>query len=329
MALGRFGTLCGVLLAGSLAACGGGSGSASSGTGTLNLSITDAPLDGALSVVVEFTGVELQRSNGALVEIDFSSPKSIDLLQLRNGSTGALTEGESIPAGSYDWMRLKVLADQNAQNESYLVTSTGAQYPLYVPSGAQTGLKLVKGFTVAQGSVTKLLIDFDLRKSITAPTGQAPYYFLRPALRLVDQLQVGTITANVDLSALAAAQLGAGSMASSCKGGLYLFAGAAATPDDADGDTTDDGGSDPIIYEPITFDGSTTHVSVNVPFVETGSYTLAATCNSDVDAAPDSNDYVPNAASGQPGYQTMQWATADNVAVTANTTTSVALPPAP
>jgi len=42
-----------------LAACGGGAGSdpKSGGTGTLKLGITDAPVDAADAVVVQFTGV--------------------------------------------------------------------------------------------------------------------------------------------------------------------------------------------------------------------------------------------------------------------------------
>jgi hypothetical protein len=145
-------------------------------------------------------------------------------------------------------------------------------------------------------------------------------------LRVMDQLQVGKITANVDLAALTTAQLGSGASLSTCKGGLYLFSGAAATPDDADGDTSDDGGSDPVVYMPISYDGTNTSVSLTIPFVAVGSYTLAATCNFDVDAAPDANDYMPNATTGQPGFQTMKWTAIDNVSVTANTTTTVAVP---
>jgi hypothetical protein len=56
-----------------------------------------------------------------------------------------------------------------------------------------------------------------------------------------------------------------------------------------------------------------------------GSYTVAATCNFDVDVS-DTNDYIPNATAGQPGYQTMKWTTVGNVSVTANNTTTIALP---
>ena len=307
-----------------LASCGGGSSSSSSGT--LALSLTDAPIDGATSVVVAFTGIDLQSADGGVTTVTFPSTQYIDLLKLQGGATGVLTQGASVPAGKYQWLRLKVLADQNTQNESYITLTNGSQYPLYIPSGAETGLKLVNPFTVAQGSTTSLLIEFDLRKSIVAPQGQSPDYGLKPALRVIDQQQVGKITATVDLAALTAAQLGSSSSMSACSAGLYVFSGAAATPDDADGDATDDGGSDPVFYAPLTNDGVTSSVSLTIAFMAAGSYTVAATCNYNVDAAPDTNDYVPNAAANQAGYQTMKWSTVGNVAVSAGGTAAVTLP---
>jgi uncharacterized protein DUF4382 len=303
--------------------CGGDDMAASSAPGSISINLTDAPVDGASEVIVVFTGIELHQSGGTTSTIDFSTPKSIDLIKLQGGVTSALTQESAVPAGNYDWMRLKVLATKNSQGESYIKLLTGQQYPLWIPSGAETGLKLVRPFTVAQGSVTRLVVDFDLRKSITAPPGQDPNYIMRPTLRLLDQLQVGKITATVDLAALATAQLGAGSALSACKGGLYLFSGVAATPDDQDGDAAD--GADPVVYEPIAYDGVNTSVTIDLPFVEVGAYTVAATCDFDVDAA-DSNDYNPSATQGTPGFQTMKWTTVGNVSVTANGTTAVSLP---
>lgn len=307
-----------------LSACGGGSGSSSSGH--LTVGLTDAPVDGATEVVVAFTGIDLQSADGTLTSINFTATQHIDLLKLQGGATGILTQGAAVPAGDYQWLRLKVLADKDTQNESYITLSNGSQYPLYIPSGAETGLKLVSGFTVAQGGTTNVLIEFDLRKSVTAPQGQSPDYVLKPALRVINELQVGKIAANVDLAALSAAQLGSGAPVSSCSAGLYLFSGATATPDDADGDTVDDGGTDPVVYMPIPNDGVTTMVSLTIPFVATGAYTVAATCNFNIDTAPDVNDYIPNAASGQAGYQAMKWSTVDNVPISAGNTTTVSLP---
>jgi len=306
-----------------VSSCGGGGGSGLPANGALSINLTDAPVDDATDVVVAFTGVELHRTDGQTLSLDFASTKSINLITLQGGVTGALTQDSAVPAGNYDWMRLKVLASKNSQGESYIRLLSGAQYPLWIPSGAETGLKLVRPFTVAQGSTTRLVIDFDLRKSITAPPGQDPNYIMRPTLRLMDQLQVGKITATVDLAALAAAQLGVGTAVTSCKGGLYLFADGAATPDDQDGN--DANGADPIVYEPIAYDGMNTTVSMTIPFVAVGSYTLAATCNFDIDAA-DTDDYDPAAIQGMPGFQTMHWTTVGNVSVSANNTTAISIP---
>jgi hypothetical protein len=305
-----------------LAGCGGGS-DAQSGSGTLNVGITDGPIDDAAEVVVVFTGLELQHSGGQRISIDFPAPKSIDLLELQGGATADLTAGAAVPAGTYDWMRLKVLATQNSQSESYILLDNGNQYPLWIPSGAETGLKLVRSFTVAQGSVTNLLIDFDLRKSVVAPPGQAPNYILKPALRLMDQLQVGALAVSVNLATLTSEQLGAEAAISACNAGVYLFAGATAIPDDQDGVSTD--GVDPVVFHPVAYDGVNSTVTLNVPFVAAGNYTVAATCDYDIDVA-DENDYDVNAQAGQAGYQTMEWTVVENVAVTAGTTANVTIP---
>ncbi len=49
-----------------------------------------------------------------------------------------------------------------------------------------------------------------------------------------------------------------------------------APPDDADGDATD--GADPVVYQPLAFDGLNAVVPYQMAFVETGDYTVAATC---------------------------------------------------
>jgi hypothetical protein len=98
---------------------------------------------------------------------------------------------------------------------------------------------------------------------VHAPPGQEPNYILRPTLRLLDQIQVGRIEANVNLAALTAAQLGASAPLSQCDGGLYLFSGAAATPDDQDGNVAD--GADPVIYQPVPYDGVATTATLSIP----------------------------------------------------------------
>src|SRR5512139_3588040 len=133
---------------------GGGNGKSDFTSGSISVNLTDAPVDSASEVHIVFTGIELHQASGSTIAIDFSSPKSLDLMKLQNGVTSALTEESLVPAGDYDWMRLKVLATKNSQGESYIKLESGQQYPLWIPSGSETGLKLVKPFKVAQGSIT-------------------------------------------------------------------------------------------------------------------------------------------------------------------------------
>ena len=318
-----------VLIAGVLVACNGGSNDGTpvaQRVGGLTIGLTDAPVDDAAEVVVVFTGIELQRLNGDRVTLTLPSPRSIDLLKLSDGRTTNLVENLQVEAGEYEWMRLMLTAEQNLQSGSYIRLKDGRQFPLYIPSGAETGLKLQRRFTIALGNITRLVIDFDLRKSVVAPPGQAPNWILRPSLRIFDELQVGGITGSVDLNALAAAQ---GTTLAACRPGLYLFRGAGATPDDMDGNAAD--GADPVTYRGLTNDGIATTVSYTLHFVETGAYTVAATCQYDVDASPSVSEYDPTAtppAAGQPpppGFQTMKWSRKD-ADVASGRTTTVNLP---
>lgn len=82
-----------------MAACGGGSGGSSSDgkptTGSMKLSVTDAPVDSAEAVWVQFRAVEFKPEGGAPVmqELKDSSglaaPRRINLLPLQDARTSA------------------------------------------------------------------------------------------------------------------------------------------------------------------------------------------------------------------------------------------------
>lgn len=309
MVITHAGLRTGVLAAGALALA--GCGGSDDDSGLLSLKITDSPIDNATAVVVVFTGVELKPADGAPFSIDFCGPsdvpsecrKQIDLLQLQDGVTDDLLSNEEVPAGQYQWMRLKVLAERNQSDGSYIAMEEGGEYPLFVPSGAQTGLKLMRPFVVAQGGTTRLVVDFDIRKSVIAPPGLAPNYLLKPTLRLMDELLTGTIEGQVDLVALGNEQ-----GAETCDGGVYLFSGFGATPDDMDGEID---GADPVVYKSLVPAVGETIASYMIPFVEAGEYTVAFTCDFGVDEFPDMSEYNPDAVDGDDGFQTMRWTTVE------------------
>lgn len=270
------------------AGCGGGGGGGGSGTGTLTLSITDAPIDGAAAVVVEFTGVELKPSGGGRVVFDFDTPRQIDLLSLQGNDSTPLLDGVEVPAGDYSWIRLKVNADQGTLN-SYVELEDGSQESLFIPSGEQSGLKLHSGFTVAQGGIADFTIDFDLRKSVHDPVGQEGY-FLRPSLRLVDNLEVGSISGTVSESLVTDA---------GCTNGpdhnvgnaVYLYVGHGATVDDVGSP------SEPLASALVVYDEGIGQYHYEIGFVATGPYTIAFTCQAaDDDPALDDNIVFSGAA---------------------------------
>ena len=320
-----------------LSACGGSNGGP--GTGMLNLEITDSPVDEADAVVVVFTGVEVKPVDGDVLTFPYCDPlvdvslcKDIDLMLLQDGATTDLLNDEELPAGEYAWIRLKVYTDAAAPDASYIQITTDSvagTYRLSIPSGNETGLKLVSGFTIAQGSIKRLVIDFDLRKSVLAPPGINPLYVLKPTLRLIDQQDSATIVGDVNLELLGSEQ-----GVSPCVGGVYLFDGAGAIPDDQDGDDTD--GADPVVYNSLEVDllEGGPIASYTIPFVDAGDggsadYTVAFTCNFDVDADPTVSEYDPNAISNEPGFETMNWTTND-VTVESGATETVSFPlPAP
>jgi hypothetical protein len=283
-----------------LAGCGGGGDAGAPANGQLTLGITDAPVDGATAVVVKFTGVELKPEGGSAISISLSPAASIDLLALAGGNSRTLLDAHTVPAGRYEWVRLLIEAEQN-QSSSYIDLSTGERFPLFVPSGSESGLKLIRGFTVAAGSITNFTIDFDLRKSVIAPPGQSPNYLLKPVLRIVDNLRVGTIAGTV-ASALVPVD---------CSPQVYIFAGAGIVPDDLDSAAAPD--VDPLISVPVSLDAASGEYRFRASFVETGDYTASFTCN--------------GAADTPEGEEVLVFAGTQNVTVTANQTTTIAFAP--
>ena len=260
-----------------ISACGGGGSSSGSGSGELSVAVTDAAVDSAERVVVEFTAVEIKPQEGEPLMFELDAPEQIDLLSVQGADFAPLISGETVPAGNYNWIRLLIndndcdnLAPGNNPPGSFIDLGTGGIEPLHVPSGSQSGLKLNTGFTVAAGGQTNVTIDFDVRKSVTAPNGQ-DCHFLRPSLRLVDNLEVGHINGTVTVPA-----------SENCADGglaVYLFEGADAAVDDIDGVDPD-----PITSAIVDDEGQ-----YEIGFVIAGEYTAALTCDGEADD-PETDD---------------------------------------
>lgn len=276
----------GLMAAGLLAACGG----SGSGGGKLSLGVTDAPVDDADAVVVTFTGIELLGAGDEVKQtFSFATPQTVDLLQQQGDQQHFLIQGESVPVGEYQQVRLltsvpnancnTVNATPPDQLTSYIQIE-GTKYPLIVPSGGSSGFKVMGPITVAAGGTAAYTVDFDLRKSIAA-RGVTGCYNLKPVLRVVDNAEVGTLSGTVDPALLAVEGCTADPL-TGAGAAVYVFQGAV-TPDDFDG-----AGVEPLTTALLTGDDQT-GFSYEVGFLLSGNYTVAFSCTAG-DDLPESDD---------------------------------------
>ena len=235
--------------------------------GSFSLSVTDAPVDDATAVVVEFTGVSIKPANGQAEVFTFDEPRSINLLELQGTASESLLEDELVPAGQYEWIRLHVNA-VNGEFDSYIEFDDGSQHSLFVPSGAQTGLKLVSGFVVPANGSADFTIDFDLRKSIANPQSPTVDYILKPALRLVDNTEVGHISGTVAADWAADEE---------CSGAVYVYEGHDAETGSVGSD------NEPVTSALVAMNDETGEFEYTAGFLLEGDYTAAFTCEADQD----------------------------------------------
>ncbi len=111
--------------------------------------------------------------------------QGFDLLKLQNGKFDLLAEA-SLDAGKYTQIRLKITdaLDNNSEPKTY-VKVDGVKYPLVVPSGTRSGLKLTHPFTITGDNETVLYLDFDAEKSVNQ-TGSG-IYKLKPTIKVLTE----------------------------------------------------------------------------------------------------------------------------------------------
>lgn len=197
--------------------------------GFLSLNITDAPIDSALEVWVQFDGVVLKpTSTEDVITLSFNPPMNINLLALQGQNSAPMLINETLPTGTYDWLRLKVTAVNDGVLDSYIMLLDSSVHELDIPGGSESGLKIIGGLEVIANTPTSMTIDFDLRKSIVM-TGIADYK-LKPVLKLVDDAAASSIIGTVELSVLTGPDCTDNDP--STGNAVYLYNNLNTTPDD-------------------------------------------------------------------------------------------------
>jgi len=266
-----------------VAAC-GGSGSPGDETGFLSLGVSDGPVHDAEKVCITFDSIEFKPAGDAQsFTIDLDPPEKINLLDYQGANAAPILENEELPAGDYEWVRLGVDASMGSNGgagdtggdacdgeASYIVMDGGSVHNVFVPSGDQTGLKLVNGFTVPINGSIDATADWDLMRSVTAPPGLAPDVIVKPTIRLVNNVEVGT------LAGVAAEEL---ATAADCDPSVFVF-NDGVTPNAiaGDGEDPDDPVATGMVHAQANNDGTTTY-HYEIGFLLAGSYEAAFTCD--------------------------------------------------
>ena len=295
-----------LLLSAALTACGtdSGSGSQTAGTGDagstegvsvslpgggtvarsgFSLRLTDAPVDGLQAVVMKFTMVKLRSTDGSWTtyEFDDSSKPSIDLLGLQGTKTADLLVNMDVKSDDYDEIRL-IVSDEPMAN---YVNTPGGPRELKIPSGSSSGLKVKGNFSITDTRPASLVIDLDLRQSVTM-AGNSGKYIFKPVLRLVDNSNIGHIRGTVDPALLASTPDCSDDDVDTFNA-VYVYAGHGAVTDDIDEDSNV---NQPVTTSNISYDNASMSYVYEAAFLPEGDYTIAFTCNADDDELDDDDD---------------------------------------
>ena len=142
------------------------------GTSALQIKLTDAPAAyDQVNVDIQQVNVNFRDDSTGWVSLG-TNARIYNLLGLQNGVDTLLATG-TVATGMVKEIRL-ILGNNNT------VVVGGVTYPLTIPSGSESGLKIKVDKNVSSPLET-LLVDFDAALSIKSePNG----YKLRPVLRI-------------------------------------------------------------------------------------------------------------------------------------------------
>jgi hypothetical protein len=245
-----------------IAACGGG-GDGGSGTGTLALSLQDGPTEDYKAVYVTIKEVQVHlggnESDDRSWKVVAQPNKTYDLLELTNGVREDLGISE-LATGSYTQMRL-ILGPQadngiNALSQrhpfpNYVIEFDDAVQELKVPSGLQTGIKIVKLIRIELNRTTEIILDFDAARSVVR-AGNSGNWLLKPTIKVLGAEEYSIVEGQVE-------------------GNGVLVGGVAVSAQEADPTAADV--ADQVLIQASTLSNSQGLYSL---FVEPGNYNIVA-----------------------------------------------------
>ena len=193
-----------------ISACGGGGGggSDSGGTGTLDVSLTDSA-GSYKAVYITIEGIEVHTGGNDNNDKNWLAipmeKDTINLCELTNGvfeKLGSLR----LSSGNYNQLRLHLVntPEDNELNilgelhpyANYAISDDNIQHELKIPSGFQSGVKIVKGFTISENETTEIILDFDALRSVVE-AGNSGKWILKPTIKVGELKEYSIINGRV------------------------------------------------------------------------------------------------------------------------------------
>ncbi len=166
------------------------------GTGTLSIQLTDGPLntENVSAVMVKFKEIRFNYAGDNLPYVTFKEyGENQGIFNLMNLQDGLTTEmgTKQLDAGVYSHTRIILDPDYN-----HHIVINGEQKDLELTSSNEGGyfptghIELAGSFHIDEGIETRLILDFDVRKSVVDKSG---LYKLHPAMRLIEEDVTGAL----------------------------------------------------------------------------------------------------------------------------------------
>jgi hypothetical protein len=210
-----------------LSACGGGSSDSNAVTpqpepvapqdpitSTVSFAVSDAPVDGVISVNVTFDSITLKPDSDAddgdiVVPVldDDGNPTTmtINLMDYQDGESKLLIENAEVAIGDYSNMTINTFGcpqNQNGSTEFCWVEDNEGIKTLKTPSN-----KLRLGaITISEESEQAYNIEFNLRASMTSTANGASYNLKPHGIRVTDDNLTGSVFGLVDVNLLNAGE---------------------------------------------------------------------------------------------------------------------------
>lgn len=134
---------------------------------------TDTVADASAAFALLDDDDELDDDCGEWIEF-LTEPVTVNVMELGD-SLQTLLGTLVLPAGQYDMLRLHIL-------QATVITAEGDTVEADVPSGDTSGLKVHVDFTVDDGGVSEVVIEFDLERSIVETPPGSGNFKVKPVI---------------------------------------------------------------------------------------------------------------------------------------------------